>query len=190
MGNPFSNGNKKCLQLNMHSFSEIQKFSIRWAWLGTIALNGLFIYAIIEQIVLGKPFGNKPAPDAVLIAVELFFLLLLLFIMSIRLKTNFNGEGIQYRFYPFQLKTTAIEWHELSDAYIREYNSLFEYGGWGIRQGAPKTGRAINTSASCNKGLQLRFRDGKLLLIGTKNPAAIQKILDEVIIAGKINRII
>jgi hypothetical protein len=174
----------------MHTFSEVQKFRVRWAWLGAIILNGIFIYAIIQQIILNKPFGTKPAPDLILILLEIFFLLLLFFIRSIKLKTTFNSSGIQYRFYPFQFTTTHIEWHELSDAYIREYNSFYEYGGWGIRKGAPKTGRAINTSASCNQGLQLRFRDGKLLLIGTKNPAAIQKILDEVIIAGKINRII
>ena len=174
----------------MNSFSEIQRFRVRWAWVGVIAMNCLFMYAIIQQIVLGKPFGTKPAPDVVLIAVEIFLLLLLFFVMSIRLKTSYSSEGIQYRFYPFQFATTTIGWDELSDAYIREYNSLFEYGGWGIRYGSNKTGRAINTSESCNKGLQLRFSNGKLLLIGTKNPVALQKILDEVIIAGKINRIL
>ncbi|MGG9960583.1 hypothetical protein [Ferruginibacter sp. SUN106] len=174
----------------MHTFSEVQRFRVRWAWLGTIALNGIFLYAIVQQVILGKPFGTRPASNTVLILLEIFFLLLLVFIRSIKLKTTYNSTGIQYRFYPFQFKTTHIEWHELSDAYIREYHSLYEYGGWGIRIGSPKTGRAINTSASCNQGLQLRFRDGKLLLIGTKNPASIQKILDEVIIAGKINRIV
>jgi len=174
----------------MNTFSEVQRFRIKWAWLGAIVLNGLFIYAIIQQVVLGKPFGNKPAPDGILILVEAFFLLLLIFIISIRLKTTFTAEGIQYRFFPFQFKTTTIEWNELSDAYIREYNSFYEYGGWGIRYGTAKIGRAINTSESCRQGLQLRFKNGKLLLIGTKNPAAVQKILDEAIIAGKINRIL
>jgi hypothetical protein len=174
----------------MNTFSEVQRFRVRWAWLGIIAMNCLFLYAIIQQVILGIPFGNKPAPDAVLIAVEIFLLLLLFFVMSIRLKTSFSSVGIQYRYYPFQFNTTTIRWDELSDAYIREYNSLFEYGGWGIRNGSKKTGRAINTSASSNKGLQLRFSDGRLLLIGTKKPVAVQKILDEVIIAGKINRIL
>lgn len=174
----------------MNSFSEIQRFRVRWAWLAAIALNALFLYAIIQQIILGKPFGTKPAPDIVLILAEILFLLLLVFIASIRLRTTFNSNGIQYQFFPFQLKATSIEWNELSDAYIREYNSLYEYGGWGIRYGTSKTGRAINTSASCNKGLQLRFTGGKLLLIGTRNPDAIQKVLDEAIIAGKINRIL
>ena len=76
----------------------------------------------------------------------------------------------------------------MSDAYIKEYSSLYEYGGWGIRYGSPKTGNAINTSDSCNKGLQLQFKNGKLLLIGTKNPDAIQKIIDEVRASRKIDR--
>lgn len=172
----------------MKNFSEVQRFRIKWAWAGVIAINGLFLYAIVQQVIFGKPFGTKPAPDFALIVIEVFFLLLLFFILSIRLKTSYNGEGIQYRFTPFQFKTTFIYWHELTDAYIREYNSLYEYGGWGIRFGTAKSGRAINTSESCNKGLQLQFKDGKLLLIGTKSPDEIQQLLDEVFAAGKINR--
>lgn len=45
----------------MNSFSEIQRFRLKWAWAGVIAVNGLFIYAIVQQVILGKPFGNKPA---------------------------------------------------------------------------------------------------------------------------------
>lgn len=173
----------------MNTFNEIQRFRIRWAWVAAIVLNGIFIYAIVQQIFFGKPFGNKPAPNFVLVLLELFFLLLLFFIFSIRLQTTYSTAGIQYRFFPFQLKKTTIEWHELSDAYIRESHSFYEYGGYGLRKGSPKTGNAINTSESCRQGLQLRFEDGTLLL-GTRNPAEIQKILDIVIASGKINRII
>ena len=172
----------------MTSFSETQRFRIKWALAAIIAINGLFAYGIIQQVIFGKPFGTKPAPDFVLILGLLFFLLLLFFVFSIRFKTVYNTDGVAYRFYPFQLKEQFIYWHELSDAYMREYNSFYEYGGWGIRYASSKYGKALNTSESCNSGLQLRFKDGKLLLIGTKNPGAIQKILDEVNAAGKINR--
>lgn len=172
----------------MIHFSETQRFRIKWAWLAVIAINGLFIYAIIQQVILGKPFGNKPAPDYALVLIEVFLLLLLFFVMSIRLKTTYTQEGVSYRFFPLQFKATFINWHELSDAYIREYNSLLEYGGWGIRHGSPKNGRAINTSESCNKGLQLQFKNGSRLLIGTKNPEAIKQIIDTVLNSGKINR--
>ncbi len=172
----------------MINFSETQRFKIKWAWLAVIGINGLFIYAIVQQVILGKPFGTKPAPDFVLILIELFLLLLLFFIVSIRLKTVYTDEGITYRFFPLQLKYKVINWHELSDAYVREYNSFLEYGGWGIRYGSPKKGNAINTSASCNKGLQLQFKNGKQLLIGTKNPGALQQVVDGAMASGKINR--
>jgi hypothetical protein len=172
----------------MNTFSEIQKFKTRWAWMAVVAFNGLFIYAIVQQVILGKPFGTKPAPDWVLYVCELVALLLVAFILSIRLKTTIGINGIRYRFYPFQFKTTFIQWHELNDAYIRQYSSFYEYGGYGISIGSARTGKAINTSQSCNKGLQLQFKNGKLLLIGTTNPDAIQQILSEVYATGKISK--
>lgn len=172
----------------MTPFSETQRFKIKWAWLAVIAINGLFIYAIVQQVILGKPFGTKPAPDYVVILIEVFLLVLLAFIISISLKTTYTEAGISYRFFPFQFKATFINWHELSDAYVRPYNSLLEYGGWGIRNGAPKNGRAVNTSESCNEGLQLQFKNGSRLLIGTKKPDVLRHIVDEVISTGKINR--
>jgi len=169
-------------------FKEVQRFKTWWAWLAVGAMNGLFLYAIIQQIILGKAFGAKPAPDYVLLIVEFFMILLLLFLISIKLKTSITDSGIYYRFYPFQFKQTEIMWHELRDAYMREYNSFHEYGGWGIRYGTAKVGRAINTSASSGTGLQLQFNDGKLLLIGTRRPDEIQMIIDSIISSGKINR--
>jgi hypothetical protein len=174
--------------MNPIDFTEIQRFKIWWAWIAVAALNILFAYACVQQVILGKPFGTKPVPDAVLIFIESLLLLFLLFLFSIKLKTRINSKGIRYRFYPFRFKETFIEWHELNDAYIREYNSFFEYGGWGIRPGGSKYGKAINTSSSSNKGLQLEFNDGKLLLIGTGRPDEIKLIIDAVIASGKINR--
>jgi Family of unknown function (DUF6141) len=174
--------------VNTIKFEEIQRFRIWWAWLAVIALNVLFIYAFVQQVILGKPFGSKPASDFILILIGIVPLLFLFFLMSVKLKTRITDYGIYYRFYPFQFKERLIEWHELKDAYIREYNSFHEYGGWGIRTGTTKTGNAINISAASNKGLQLQFTNGKLLLIGTKRSTEIQQIIDKIMQAGKINR--
>lgn len=174
--------------MNTINFNEVQRFKVWWVWLGVFALNVLFIFAIIQQVILGKAFGSKPAPDYVLILIEAVVLLLFIFLMSIKLKTSITDSRICYRFYPFQFKETTIEWHELRDAYMREYNSFHEYGGWGIRYGTEKSGHAINTSASSNIGLQLEFSDGKLLLIGTRKPDEIKMIIESVIASGKINR--
>jgi len=174
--------------MNPIDFTEVQRFKIWWAWIAVAALNVLFIFALVQQVFFGKPFGTKPAPDVVLIFIESILLLFILFLFSIKLKTRINHIGIRYRFYPYQFKETCIEWHELKDAYIREYNSFFEYGGWGIRTGGNKFGKAVNTSSSSRKGLQLQFNNGNLLLIGTARPDEIKRILDEVIASGKINR--
>ena len=170
-------------------FNEVQRFRVRWAWAAVIVINGLFIYAIVQQVVMGKPFRNKPASNLTLVLIELGPLAVLFFLNAIKLKTSIDQMGIHYRFFPFQLRTTTIHWDELRDAYLREYNSFHEFGGWGIRMGSAKTGRAINTSASGNIGMQLKFRDGQLLLIGTKRPQEIEKILNALVHEGRIARI-
>ena len=167
-------------------FTEVQGFRHIFVWGAAIALNILFTYAIIQQVFIGRPFGSTPASDTVLILLETFAALLITFLFSIRLKTAISSDGIYYRFHPFQTKATLIEWEDLSDAYIREYNSFYEYGGWGIRIGNSQNDRAINTRGSGNLGLQLEFKDGKLLLIGTAKPTEVKKALDEQLAAGKI----
>lgn len=124
-------------------FNEVQGFRVWWAWAAIIALNILFIYAIFQQVIFEIPFGNKPAANLVLFLLELVALSVLYFLFSIKLKTTINDQGIQYRYYPFQIKRTVIEWTELSDAYIRQYNYFYEYGGWVIKIGSGKSGRAI-----------------------------------------------
>src|SRR5262245_24535268 len=104
MGKEIERSSHKRTLMNSELFSETQKFKTWWAWIIVLAMNILFIYAIIQQVLLGKPFGEKPAPDWVLILVELFLLLLFLFLVSIKLKTRITDTGIYYRFYPFQFK--------------------------------------------------------------------------------------
>lgn len=173
--------------MNNSGFSETQYFRRLWVFIALIALNGVFVFAIIQQVVLGKPFGSKPASDGVLIMIEMIPLLLLFFVFSIRLKTGITDKGIYYRFYPFQFTTTFIAWNEVRYVHMRTYNSFYEYGGWGIRVGSPRVGRAINTSQSCNIGLQLQFMDGRLLLIGTRKPSAIKMIVEKMIGDGKVS---
>jgi len=170
------------------AFNEVQRFRVWWAWTGVIVLNALFIYAFVQQVIMGIPFGNKPASNLTLTLIETGPLLLLFFLFSVKLKTSYDDAGIHYRYFPFQLRTIHIGWDELNDAYIRKYNSFHEFGGWGIRTGSAKKGNAVNTSESSDQGLQLQFSNGKLLLIGTKDPAAIQQLLDGVFAAGLINR--
>ena len=94
-----------------------------------------------------------------------------------------------YEVQRLRIRWVWAAWDKLRDAYIREYNSFHEYGGWGIRTGSPKTGKAINTSESGKLGLQLKFRNGRLLLIGTKRAEEIQRIINTLVEDGRIARI-
>ena len=167
-------------------FNETQRLKTWWVWGALIAVNGIFVFAIIQQIIIGKPFGNTPLSNKGLLLAAVIPVAVLGFVISIRFVTNISAAGIRYRYYPFQFDTTLIEWEELSDVYMRKYSSFYEYGGWGIRVGGAKTNRAINTSASCNIGLQLEFKNGNQLLIGTRKPAEIEALLNQLLAANKI----
>ena len=105
-----------------------KRFKIKSALVGVTAVNGLFIYAIIQQVILNKPFGTKPAPDFVLVLIELFFIAAA-FCIVLTFKTRIMMTALHIGFYPFQLKNHFLFSKELSDAYMREYSALYEYGG-------------------------------------------------------------
>lgn len=87
--------------------------------------------------------------------------------ITLTLKTSATEKGVYYRYIPFQFKTHEITWDKVDSAYVREYSPVHEYGGWGFR-GSRKYGNAINLNG--DMGLQLVFKNGKRLLIGTQKP--------------------
>jgi len=94
--------------------------------------------------------------------------------ITLTLKTSATEKGLYYRYMPFQFKTHEISWDKVDSAYVREYRPVKEYGGWGFR-GSFKRGKAINLKGDV--GVQLVFKDGKRLLIGTQKPEAFKDYL-------------
>lgn len=84
-------------------------------------------------------------------------------------------DGIYVRFFPFLLTFRKYPWEDLEKATVRTYSPLAEYGGWGYRISFSGKGRAFNISG--NKGLQLKFKNGKKLLIGTNKPDELAEVL-------------
>lgn len=158
-------------------FTEKQKFTQWWIWMILIGVDVLILYAIITQIGLGLSFGNNPMSDAGLILVGVLSVLISLFFLSIRLETRISSEGIHVRFYPFHASVRDFLWEDIERAYVRTYKPISEYGGWGLRIGLSGKGKAYNIAG--NKGLQIDFRDGKKLLIGTQKEAEVIQVLDD-----------
>lgn len=158
-------------------FSETQRFSQWWIWLILLAINGVFLTGIGVQIFGGKPFGDKPMSDSGLIIMTLLMLGITFLIMSFRLQTLVDNQGISVRFFPFHIKFKFYAWENISNAIIREYVPIGEFGGWGIRQGFSANGRAYNVKGKI--GLQLEFTNGEKLLIGTQKPEELEATIEK-----------
>lgn len=149
-------------------FSEKQRFRQIWLWVILFTLDTYFLFAVFKQVIGKRPFGDKPmSNEALLIATGIMLLSSLLFYI-LRLDTEINSNGIYIRFFPFHLSYKKYAWDEIEACFVRQYNPIAEYGGWGIRLGLFGKGRAFNVSG--NKGIQLVFKNDKKLLIGTSKP--------------------
>lgn len=155
-------------------FSEKQQFTQWWLWLIIFILNAFFVYAMYQQIIMDEKIGDNPLSNRALLFVSLGFLLFSLFFIVLKLETEIREDGIYVRFFPIGIHYKHIPWDTIQKAEIRTYRPLLEFGGWGIRYG---DGKALNVSGKI--GLQILFKDGGKLLIGTQKPNELGKIISE-----------
>ena len=156
-------------------YREVQRFRQVWLWIITLSIPALMIYAVVQQLFLGKPFGNNPAPDVVLIILAVIFGLgLPALLLATNLTTEVHSDGVHIRFFPFHLSLRKVASGELQRYEARTYSPLKEYGGWGIRYGSK--GKAYNISG--NRGVQLEFSGGERLLLGSQRPEELAQAIE------------
>ena len=105
------------------------------------------------------------------IAIAALFLLL-------KLETYVSRDGVYVRYFPFHIRFKRFRPEDLSEYYARQYKPIREYGGWGIRYSL-RNGKAYNTSG--NQGVQLVFKSGKKLLIGSQKPEQLEAAIREIL---------
>jgi hypothetical protein len=156
-------------------FQEIQKFK-QW-WVRAIILIVDFI-AMITIFNFLIEFKDNLQDTPLVISIILILLSIIainyLFIFS-KLETKINSNGIYIKYFPFHFKYQHYTWEDLEKIYVRQYSPIGEYGGWGYRISIIGKGRAFNTSG--DMGLQLIFKNGKKLLIGTQKALEIRELL-------------
>ncbi len=108
----------------------------------------------------------------------------LIFLFS-KMKTTYDKEGVTIKFFPFILKEKHISWSEIDTAVVRQYAPIKEFGGWGIRY-SRKRGNAYNVRG--NYGVQLVFKTGKKLLIGTQENIDLQLFLNNLYSNNIVNK--
>ena len=159
-------------------YTETQRFKQWWLWLILLTGNGLFIFGVFKQVFTGQQFGDKPINNTELLMTTALTLLVTILFLNLRLETIIKKDGIYVRFFPFHIKFKHYPWESLTKSFIRTYSAITEYGGWGLRVGLFRKGRAFNVSG--DKGLQLEFTNNKKLLIGTNMPDQLTEVLNKI----------
>lgn len=158
----------------MRIFKEEQRFNQVWL----ILL--MLVSAIVPISIYVKEYTENPDGFSSLELIGLIFLILFAssFIFFFKLTTRIDEKGIHYQFFPFHWSLKIIKWNEINNAYVRTYDPLGEYGGWGLKGGLlwnKAKGKAINVSGDI--GIQLILKNGKKLLIGTQKQEEAKNII-------------
>ena len=94
-----------------------------------LVISGLAIYAMVQQLILGKPFGENPAPDAAMLAIGMLIgFALPIFLFTIRLITEVRNDGLYFRFSPFHFSFHEIAFWDMRHYEIRTYRAIKDYG--------------------------------------------------------------
>lgn len=97
-------------------------------------------------------------------------------VISFRLITQVRSDGIYVRYAPVQPSFTRIAWTDIREVYLRRFDALTEYGGWGLRWGP--SGRGYITPAEW--GLQIVLHNGTRVLITTQRAEELTEVLRKI----------
>ena len=163
------------IEKNNTTFYEEQQFRQAWVWIIIIFPTIFLWYIAIQELIFGNLVGNSNTSKEMIFVFWLGFgVLLPLFFYKLKLITNVRKDGVYVRFAPFHFSFKKIQLDNLKRYYVRTYNPIGEYGGWGIKYG--KMGKAYNVSG--NRGVQLEFTNRKGLLIGSQKPEQLNSAIE------------
>jgi hypothetical protein len=91
-------------------------------------------------------------------------LLLNILFLSFTLTTRIEADSLSYRFFPFT-RWRTFRFEEIEAMELREYNGLWEYGGWGIKW----NGDSWSYTTGGKWGILVKTQ-GKKFLLGTQKP--------------------
>ena len=104
-------------------------------WYGAIAV-ALYMCWIVgrgfySQIVLGKPWGDTPMSDEMLILVSISMVMMIVLIFVLidihRLHIQIDEGSIRYMFYPYIRSFRSIRIDQIKEVYVRKYRPILEY---------------------------------------------------------------
>ena len=82
---------------NNTMFHEEQQFRQVWIWILLLSISLLFIYFMVQQFIVGRPFGVS------LIFEVIFGFGFPIFFYTLNLTTELRDDGLYIRFFPLHL---------------------------------------------------------------------------------------
>lgn len=163
-------------------FKETQTFRGTWAWWLILVVSapvaGMFLWAFFQQLILGEPWGTKPISNLGLVAVGGLAIIVVSSVFTLfqvmKMKVEIDQETLYYSFYPFIRTNRVVSKEHVETLFVRESNPVLEFGGWGYRIGF-FTAKALNVKGKW--GLQLVFRSGEKLFLGTQKPKELEQAI-------------
>lgn len=158
-------------------FREKQKFA---PWVHIINYT-IFVFVVMIMYVTYKSEaakGNSFDKDDIIpliIGVGLPVVLDILFLF-LKLDTEVHNDGLYVRLFPLHIQFKKFIPQDISEAYARKYKPITEYGGWGIKGTLKNT--VYNTRG--NEGVQLVFKNGKKLLIGSQKSQELENAIKSI----------
>lgn len=166
-------------------FREVQRFKQRWLWVliivWAVGQIGLFGWGMVQQLVFGKPWGDRPMSDTALAVtgtlVILFVIGITALLAACKLITEVRSDGLYIRFVPPHLSFRRIPLEDLESFAALTYRPMREYGGWGIKGG--RGGKAYNVSG--DRGVRLNYATGRHMLIGSQRAEELAQAIGKVL---------
>jgi hypothetical protein len=162
-------------------FEEIQQFSKTGSRRIIQILS--FIFLIGSLLIL---FTNEETKFQISISFfgsSVAFGLINLVFNKVRLIMQIRTDGIYVSFPPLRNNFTICYWENIDKLFIREYDPIREYGGWGLKG----KGNNLAFCVEGNIGVQLILMNDAKLLIGTNQPEEIASVLARL---GKLDYLI
>ncbi len=163
-------------------FKEMQRFTQPWLW-GFLLATFLFVavtfgWALYQQLVQERPWGNRPLSDTGLIlsscgAIGLALAVVLLFVV-LRLEVEVRDDGVLVAFRPFSRR--VFSYADIRQCTARTYQPIRNYGGWGLRTNFRSNAYTVRG----NEGVLLEFVNQKPVLIGSQRARELADIINAV----------
>ncbi|MGB3589092.1 MAG: hypothetical protein WBA23_21270 [Tunicatimonas sp.] len=155
------------------NFTEVQRYRQTWLWVLLGVSLGTLIFLVFFHTLLSKtPVISWSSAPALLFIGAIWGGIVLLTYKA-HLFVQIDDQGIKFQLFPFQWAVHSIDWADIDEMYIRKYDGLAEYGGWGMRYG--RKGKAYTISG--HSGVQLHLADDQQILIGTQRPAELEELI-------------